>query len=73
MHLRKIQRRTKDGAAVRYVQLAHYRRKDGTTQAEVLVDFGGENRLDVEGLRWLVASINRCLEACSQEFSARCS
>jgi len=61
MYLRKIQRRNKDGSVVRYVQLAHNRRKDGTTQAEVLVNFGREDRLDVEGLRRLVASINRYL------------
>ncbi len=61
MYLRKIQRRNKDGSVVRYLQLAHNRRVGGTTQAEVLVNFGREDRLDVEGLRRLVASINRCL------------
>jgi hypothetical protein len=61
MYLRKIQRRNKDGSVVRYVQLAHNRRVDGQTQAEVLVNFGREDRLDVEGLRRLVASINRYL------------
>ncbi|MFJ1708443.1 hypothetical protein [Kitasatospora sp. NPDC088346] len=49
MYLRKIQRRNKDGSVVHYLQLAHNRRKDGTTQAEVLVNFGREDRLDVEG------------------------
>ncbi|MET9915375.1 IS1634 family transposase [Streptomyces sp. NPDC006476] len=61
MYLRKIQRRNKDGSVVRYLQLAHNRRKGGTTQAEVLVNFGREDRLDVDGLRRLVASINRYL------------
>ncbi|WP_237409022.1 IS1634 family transposase [Streptomyces sp. M2CJ-2] len=61
MYLRKIQRRNKDGSVVRYLQLAHNRRVGGTTQAEVLVNFGREDRLDVEGLRRLVASINRYL------------
>jgi transposase len=61
MYLRKIQRRNKDGSVVRYLQLAHNRRKDGTTQAEVLVNFGREDRLDVDGLRRLVTSINRYL------------
>nr|WP_241825687.1 hypothetical protein [Micromonospora sp. CB01531] len=61
MYLRKIQRRNKDGSVVRYLQLAHNRCKDGTTQAEVLVNFGREDRLDVDGLRRLVASINRYL------------
>ncbi|AWI28166.1 hypothetical protein [Streptomyces tirandamycinicus] len=44
-----------------WVQLAHTRRKDGTTQAEVLVDFGREDRPDVGARRRLVASINRYL------------
>ncbi|MEV4915855.1 hypothetical protein AB0K47_03435 [Streptomyces tirandamycinicus] len=43
------------------VQLAYTRRKDGTTQAEVLVDFGREDRPDVRARRRLVASINRYL------------
>ncbi|MEO3781613.1 IS1634 family transposase [Micromonospora sp. B11E3] len=61
MYLRKIQRRNKDGSVVRYLQLAHNRRVGGTTQAEVLVNFGREDRLDVDGLRRLVSSINRYL------------
>lgn len=46
---------------VRYLQLAHNRRKGGTTVAEVVANLGREDRLDVEGLRRLVASINRYL------------
>ena len=46
---------------VRYVQLAHNRRVEGTTQAEVLVNLGREDRLDVDGLRRLVGSIDRYL------------
>ena len=61
MYLRTTQRRNGDGSTVRYVQLAHNRRVGGVTQAEVLVNFGREDLLDVAGLRRLVASINRYL------------
>jgi hypothetical protein len=46
---------------VRYLQLANNRRLNGTTQAEVLVNLGREDKLDVTALRRLVASINRYL------------
>ena len=59
MYLRTTQRRRKDGSAARYVQLAHNRRVDGVTQAEVLVNLGREEDLDLEGLRRLAASIGR--------------
>jgi transposase len=61
MYLRKTQRRNGDGSVVRYVQLANNRRVNGSTQAEVLVNLGREDKLDVEALRRLVASINRYL------------
>ena len=61
MYLRTTQRRNKDGSVVRYVQLAHNRRVDGVTQAEVLLNLGRENGLDRDGLARLVASINRYL------------
>jgi transposase len=61
MYLRTTQRRNRDGSVVRYVQVAHNRRVDGVTQAEVLVNLGREDRLDTEGLRRLVGSINRYL------------
>ncbi|MBK9178719.1 MAG: IS1634 family transposase [Acidimicrobiales bacterium] len=61
MYLRTTQRRNTDGSVVRYVQLAHNRRVDGVTQAEVLVNLGREDRLDPDGLRRLVGSINRYL------------
>ena len=61
MYLRTTQRRNKDGGLVRYVQLAHNRRVDGVTQAEVLVSLGREDALDRDGLVRLVASINRYL------------
>ena len=59
MYLRRTQRRRADGSAVGYLQLAHNRRVDGVTQAEVLVNLGREDRLDVDGLRRLAASITR--------------
>ena len=62
MYLRTIQRRNRDGSVVRYLQLAHNRRKGASTQAEVLVSLGREDRLDVEGLRRLVGSIGRYLD-----------
>jgi hypothetical protein len=61
MYLRTIQRRNKDGSVVRYVQLAHNHRKGASTQAEVLVQLGREDRLDMDGLRRLVGSISRYL------------
>ncbi|NIJ09711.1 hypothetical protein FHU38_000055 [Saccharomonospora amisosensis] len=43
------------------MQLAHNRRVDGVTQAQVLLNLGREDHLDRDGLRWLVGSINRYL------------
>jgi len=59
MYLRTTQRRRKDGSVVRYLQLAHNRRVEGVTQAEVLVNLGREDELDIDGLRRLAASITR--------------
>jgi transposase len=59
MYLRRTQRRRTDGSVVGYLQLAHNRRVDGVTQAEVLVNLGREDQLDVDGLRRLAASITR--------------
>ena len=61
MYLRTTSRRNTDGSVVRYVQLAHNRRVEGVTQAQVLLNLGREDRLDPDGLRRLVASINRYL------------
>src|SRR5690348_16049999 len=60
MYLRKTQRNNKN-SVVRYVQLAHNRRVGGKTQAEVLVNLGREDQLDLAGLGRLVTSINRYL------------
>lgn len=59
MYLRTTQRRRKDGSLVRYLQLAHNRREGGVTRAEVLLNLGREDELDVEGLRRLARSIRR--------------
>jgi transposase len=61
MYLRTTQRKNRDGTVVRYVQLAHNRRVDGVTQAQVLLNLGREDQLDRDGLRRLVGSINRYL------------
>jgi hypothetical protein len=61
MYLRATQRKNRDGSVVRYVQLAHNRRVDGVTQAQVLLNLGREDQLDRDGLRRLVASVNRYL------------
>ncbi len=57
--MRTTQRRRKDGSLARYVQLAHNRRVNGVTQAEVLLNLGREDQLDLDGLRRLAASITR--------------
>jgi transposase len=59
MYLRTTQRWRKDGSVVRYLQLAHNRRAGGVTRAEVLLNLGREDELDVEGLRRLARSIRR--------------
>jgi len=59
MYLRRTQRKRSDGSTVGYLQLAHNRRVEGVTRAEVLVNLGREDELDVDGLRRLAASITR--------------
>src|SRR5258705_3141142 len=61
MYLRTTQRRNRDGSVVRYIQLAHNQRVGGVTQAQVLANLGREDQLDRDGVRRLVASINRYL------------
>jgi transposase len=59
MYLRFTSRTNTDGSVVRYVALAHNRRVDGRTKPDVLMNLGRVDRLDVDGLRRLAASINR--------------
>ena len=46
---------------MRYLALAHNQRVGATTKANVLLNLGREDRLDSDGLRRLVRSINRYL------------
>ncbi len=57
MYLRFTQRANTDGTMVRYVALAHNRRVDGKVKPDVLMNLGRVDRLDVDGLRRLAASI----------------
>jgi hypothetical protein len=59
MYLRFTQRTNTDGTVVRYVALAHNRRVDGKVKPDVLMNLGRVDRLDVDGLRRLAASINK--------------
>lgn len=59
MYLRFTQRTNTDGSVVRYVALAHNRRVDGRVRPDVLMNLGRLDRLDVEGLRRLAASISK--------------
>ena len=61
MYLRTTARANKDGSVVRYLALAHNQRHGSATKANVLLNLGREDRLDPDGLRRLVRSINRYL------------
>src|SRR6188472_2539459 len=61
MYLRTTARANKDGSVVRYLALAHNQRVGTSTKANVLLNLGREDRLDPDGLRRLVRSINRYL------------
>ena len=59
MYLRFTQRTNADGTVVRYAALAHNRRVDGKTRADVLMNLGRVDQLDVAGLQRLATSIDR--------------
>jgi hypothetical protein len=59
MYLRFTQRTNADGSIVRYVALAHNRRVDGKVKPDVLMNLGRVDRLDMDGLRRLAASITK--------------
>src|ERR687885_38643 len=59
MYLRFTSRTNADGSVARYVALAHNRRVDGRTKPDVLMNLGRVDRVDVDGLRRLAASINK--------------
>jgi len=59
MYLRFSQRTNADATVVRYVALAHNRRVDGKVKPDVLMNLGRVDRLDVDGLLRLAASIRK--------------
>jgi transposase len=59
MYLRFSQRTNVDGTVVRYVALAHNRRVDGKIKPDVLMNLGRVDRLNVDGLLRLAASIRK--------------
>jgi hypothetical protein len=59
LYLRFSRRANADGTIVRYVALAHNRRLDGKVKPDVLMNLGRVDRLDVDGLLRLAASIRR--------------
>jgi hypothetical protein len=59
MYLRFSQRANADGTVVRYVALAHNRRVNGKVKPDVLMNLGRLDRLDVDGLLRLAASIRK--------------
>jgi len=59
MYLRFSQRTNADGTVVRYVALAHNRRVDGKVKPDMLMNLGRVDRLDVDGLLRLAASIRK--------------
>lgn len=63
MYIRTTARKNKDNSVVQYVQLAHNVRnpKTGVPQADVLYNFGRLDKLDMDVLRRLEASIRRFL------------
>jgi transposase len=59
MYLRFTQRTNADGSVVRYAALAHNRRVEGRVKPDVLMNLGRVDRLDLDGLRRLAASITK--------------
>ena len=64
MYLRRTQRRTKDGGAVGYLQLAHnvWDRESRQSRVQVIHSFGREDRLDRAAIVRLIGSLERVLE-----------
>lgn len=61
MFLRVTSRTNADGSKVRYLALAHNRRIEGQTRAQVLLNLGREDQVDADGLRRLISSVSRYL------------
>jgi len=64
MYLRRTQRRTKDGGAVGYLQLAHnvWDRESRQSRVRVIHSFGREDELDRDAIVRLIGSLQRVLE-----------
>jgi transposase len=64
MYLRTTQRRNRDGATVRYLQLAHnhWDATTGRSSVRVLYHFGREDQLDRDAVRRLINSLSRALD-----------
>ena len=64
MYLRRTQRRTKDGGAVGYLQLAHnvWDRASRQSRVQVIHSFGREDLLDRAAIVRLIGSLQRVLE-----------
>jgi transposase len=64
MYLRRTQRRTKDGGAVGYLQLAHnvWDRESRQSRVRVIHSFGREDQLDRAAIGRLIGSLQRALE-----------
>jgi Transposase DDE domain len=64
MYLRSTPRRNKDGSEVRYLQLAHnvWDPQLRRSKAQVVYNFGREDRANREALQRLVASVTRFLD-----------
>jgi Transposase DDE domain len=64
MYLRRTQRRTKDGGAVGYLQLAHnvWDAPSKQSRVRVLYSFGREDQLDRQAIVRLIGSLQRALE-----------
>ena len=64
MYVRTTSRRTKDGTAVRYLQLAHneWDASAGISRPKILFSFGREDQLDRDAIERLVVSLTRLLD-----------
>src|SRR5258705_12944882 len=64
MYVRTSSRRTKDGAAVRYLQLAHneWDAAAGISRPKILFSFGREDQLDRDAIERLIVSLTRLLD-----------
>src|SRR5260370_4837109 len=64
MYVRTTSRRTKDGSAVGYLQLAHneWDAAAGISRPKILFSFGREDQLDRNAIERLIVSLTRLLD-----------